>query len=126
MDETVDVFFVLYAPWCGHCSEMLPEWVQFAGEIATHEDATRDPATGIVTFSSGGRFLVAMMDAESNEATPQFSVVQYPTFYLATASLGGKLAPRQYQGERTAGSFKSFLMEHAETLKRAKKRRQRK
>lgn len=61
MNETKDVFVMLYAPWCGHSNDLAPIWM----ELAEHYNKTED-------------LLIAMYDETMNEVEG-ISIEEYPT-----------------------------------------------
>lgn len=72
------VLVEFYAPWCGHCQELAPEWAAAATALK-------------------GRVSVAKVDTTSHTSIGEkFSVVSYPTLFFFVD--GGHVA---YTGERT-------------------------
>lgn len=86
------VFLLLYAPWCGHCKSIHPEWEKFAGSV---KDIVR----------------VGAIDADKyRDVASQFGVKGFPTikFYKMGNKKGMK--PSDYQGARTAGAIQSAAL----------------
>ena len=75
-----------YAPWCGHCKQMLPVWER----LSEREDC-----------------LIAKVDATEQRAlAARFGVNGYPSIFHIEK--GGKKV-RQYASSRTLESFDRFL-----------------
>lgn len=84
-----------YAPWCGHCKDLAPEWKEVADLL-------------------NGKVNVAAIDATAHTSTAsQYEVKRYPTIVL--------LDPRElavyteYNGQRIAGGIVDWVsrqMEH--------------
>jgi len=82
------LFVEFYAPWCGHCKHLAPEYEKAATELK-------------------GRVPLAKVDADSATNKPlasRFEIQGFPTLKLFR---NGK--PTDYQGERSAEAIVSFL-----------------
>ena len=64
----VDVLLQIYAPWCGHCKKLEPEYLQLGARFADVESV-----------------VIAKMDGTRNEV-PGLEYDGFPTLYLFTAS----------------------------------------
>lgn len=81
-----------YAPWCGHCKTLAPEWAQVAGEMKL----TTPPVASL-----------AKVDATENEKLAQrFGVEGYPTIF--TFRHGVK---SEYDGPREAPGILQWIDE---------------
>ncbi|CAD7969888.1 unnamed protein product [Amoebophrya sp. A120] len=70
LDPKKDVFVEFYAPWCGHCKNLAPEWEALARKVRKF-----DP--------KGDKVIVAKMDATENESMEE--VTGFPTLVLYPA-----------------------------------------
>lgn len=85
-----DVFFLVYAPWCGFSRKVLPQWSNFARTV-------RADMRGLV---------VAKMDGSDNLIdTKEYKWKTFPTMVYFRA---GDKTPLEYEGERTVEGFMSF------------------
>jgi len=85
-----------YAPWCGHCKSLVPEYTLLG-------KAAADSST----------VLVGKVDAEKyNSLGSRFGVKGFPTIKYFPA---GSQTPSDYEGGRDAQSFIKFLNEKAGT-----------
>eukprot|EP01017_Pseudomicrothorax_dubius_P007214 TRINITY_DN121_c0_g2_i3.p1 TRINITY_DN121_c0_g2~~TRINITY_DN121_c0_g2_i3.p1 ORF type:complete len:487 (-),score=179.29 TRINITY_DN121_c0_g2_i3:185-1645(-) len=93
LDNDRDVLIEFYAPWCGHCKQLVPIYDALAKKVAH-----------IPTL------VIAKMDATANEVEG-VSVSGFPTikFYPARK----KSSPVDFNGERTEDGFIKFIKEHA-------------
>ena len=76
-----------YAPWCGHCKSLAPEWAQVA-----------------TLFKGVDSITIAKVDAsadENKDLAKEFDVKGFPTIKWFPAS---SLTPEDYSGGRTAGA----------------------
>lgn len=79
-----------YAPWCGHCKSLKPEWVKAAKNL-----------DGLVTVAA------VNADEEQNKALAgKYQVKGFPTIKVFI----GKKAPKDYQGARTAQAIVDFAL----------------
>eukprot|EP00002_Diphylleia_rotans_P039233 TRINITY_DN905_c0_g1_i1.p2 TRINITY_DN905_c0_g1~~TRINITY_DN905_c0_g1_i1.p2 ORF type:complete len:224 (+),score=48.48 TRINITY_DN905_c0_g1_i1:552-1223(+) len=94
--EPRDVFIKLYAPWCGHCKQMAPAWVQ----LAEH-------------YAESNNIVIAEMDASVNDLSgPEPRLSGYPTLRLYRAS--NKMVPVPYDGnKREFEDFVKFVERYA-------------
>lgn len=80
-----------YAPWCGHCKKLAPEYLQAAEQLA----------------SSNPNVKLAKVDCTTEqEVCSKFGVQGYPTLKFFTK---GSSEPMPYEGGRTAGEIVNWL-----------------
>lgn len=91
------VFVEFFAPWCGHCKSLAPEY-----EIA-----------GTAFKNLGSQVVIASVDADKHrELGQRFEVKGFPTLKWFPA---GSLTPEAYSGGRTAADIVAFVNEKAGT-----------
>lgn len=86
------VFVKFFAPWCGHCKKMAPDWEQLAG-----------------VYADSNTFEIAEMDCtvETNQEVCKAQGVKgFPT--LKAFPIGSDQS-EDYKGERTFEGFKAFV-----------------
>ena len=93
IDNDNDVFVEFYAPWCGHCKKLVPEWEKLATDLKD--------VSGLV---------IAKMDATANEVDG-VDIRGYPT--LKFYPRGKKSSPVDYDGNRDAEGFKAWIKENS-------------
>lgn len=77
-----------YAPWCGHCKRLTPEWDKAAKQL------------------EGTKIHIAAVDADQHrELGNRFNVQGFPTIKVFGAD---KLAPTDYEGPRQAAGIVRF------------------
>lgn len=92
-----DVVLQVYAPWCGHCKKLEPEYRTLAQKI--QNDGLSDLLT------------IAWIDGTANDSPVEsmdWSI--FPTIYFVKA---GNPAPILYEGERNAKAIWRYLKKHA-------------
>jgi len=78
-----------YAPWCGHCQRLEPEWNEAAAQLKE---------------KTGGKVKVAKVDCTENQGLAQrFGIQGFPTIKIFNA--GNKGSPEDYNAGRTASDI---------------------
>jgi protein disulfide-isomerase-like protein len=90
LDTTKDVFVEFYAPWCGHCKRLAPDYDKFAESFAGEEDV-----------------VIAKLDADKyGSFSSKYGVSGYPTLkFFPKSNKDGEA----YTGGRTPEDFVSFI-----------------
>merc|ERR1719195_1329180 len=104
-----DVLLEVYAPWCGHCKKLEPEYIKLAKKIRKEE------LTDLVT--------IAKIDGTANDS-PVDSIdwSGFPTIFFVKA---GTKEPILYEGERTAKGLWKYLKKHATKAQEIRERLER-
>jgi len=87
-----DVLLEIYAPWCGHCKKLAPEYDALAASFA--------PVSDKVT--------IAKIDATANDPSAAFPFTGFPTIFWKPK--GG--APVTYEGGRTLKDLQAYVLKH--------------
>ncbi|XP_021300734.1 protein disulfide isomerase-like 2-3 [Herrania umbratica] len=83
-----------FAPWCGHCKKLAPEWKKAANNLK-------------------GKVKLGHVDCDSEKSLmSRFNVQGFPTILAFGAD---KDSPIPYEGARTASAIESFALEQLET-----------
>jgi protein disulfide isomerase family A protein 3 len=97
-DESKDVLVEFYAPWCGHCKALKPEYAKAAKALAGTDS-----------------IVMAKLDATAHDVPKGFDVQGYPTILFVPAKAGA--VPEPYEGEREADAMVEWLKSNALSLK---------
>jgi protein disulfide-isomerase A6 len=89
--QSDDIWLVeFFAPWCGHCKALAPEWTKAAGELK-------------------GKVKLGTVDATVySKYAQQYGVKGYPTIKYFPA--GSKTQPEEFDGGRTASDIVQWAM----------------
>ncbi|KAG9018337.1 hypothetical protein FRB95_005485 [Tulasnella sp. JGI-2019a] len=91
MKEEQTSMVVFFAPWCGHCKNLTPEYIKAAQAL--------DPLVP---------FYAVDCDADENkQLCAEQGVKGFPT--LKSFPRGGKTPPHDFQGERKAGPIVNYM-----------------
>jgi protein disulfide-isomerase/protein disulfide-isomerase A1 len=104
-----DVMLEVYAPWCGHCKKLEPEYVKLAKKIKKEE------LTDLL--------MVAKIDGTTNDS-PVDSIEWsgFPSIFFVKA---GSNEPLTYDGERTAKGLWKYIKKHASKAQEIRERLER-
>lgn len=81
------VFIMFYAPWCGHCKQLHPEWEKFAKGV---KDVVR----------------IGAVNADAHrEIGGQFGIQGFPTIKYWKMGPKKGMKPLDYQGQRSAAAL---------------------
>ncbi|XP_029314163.1 protein disulfide-isomerase A4 [Cottoperca gobio] len=99
MDTQKDVLIEFYAPWCGHCKKLEPDYLALGKK-----------------YKGEKNLVIAKMDASANDVLNEnYKSSGFPTIYFAPSN--SKQSPIKFEGlDRTVEGFSSFLEKHATKL----------
>ena len=90
------VMVEFYAPWCGHCKNLAPEWASASKEL-------------------DGTVVLAAIDATVHEsAAGQFGIKGFPTIKVFPPGSTSPRDAQDYQGQRTSGAIVSYGLKMSE------------
>ena len=93
--QSAGVLVEYFAPWCGHCKRLAPEYEKLADAFAKKKD----------------RVVIAKVDADANrEIGRRIGLVGFPTIKYFPAH---SETPVDYKGERTAEALAQFVTEQS-------------
>ena len=82
-----------YAPWCGHCKKLLPEWVSAATQLR-------------------GTIKLAKIDATENQKMAQrYQIQGYPTIKIFAPGKGKEKTVEEYQGPRDTAGIVQYALD---------------
>uniref|UniRef100_A0A8C6UMD6 protein disulfide-isomerase n=1 Tax=Neogobius melanostomus TaxID=47308 RepID=A0A8C6UMD6_9GOBI len=99
MDTQKDVLIEFYAPWCGHCKKLEPDY-QALGK----------------KYKGEKNLVIAKMDTTANDVpNDSYKVEGFPTIYFAPSN--NKQNPVKFEGgDRTLEGFSKFIEKHSTKL----------
>ena len=103
IDGSSHALVEFFAPWCGHCKNLAPEWA-IVGDMYTKEEDD---------------MIIAAVDAtESKDTASNYEIKGYPTIKYFPK---GSTDPEEYDGGRTADTISSWINKKIGTTKIVKK-----
>jgi len=94
-DTSKDVLVEFYAPWCGHCKTLIPEYEKLG-----------------TTYQSVDDVVIAKIDLTANDLeNSHFEVKGFPTILLYKRDAKDK--PLQFQGTRDAKSISAWIRDNS-------------
>jgi protein disulfide-isomerase A6 len=104
LDSSKDVLVEFYAPWCGHCKRLAPDYEKVA-----------------TAFASEPGVVIAKIDADAHkEKAGKYGVTGFPT--IKFFGKNSKQDPVAYENARDVQSFVDFINEKAGTSRSAEGR----
>ncbi|XP_034717427.1 protein disulfide-isomerase A4 isoform X2 [Etheostoma cragini] len=99
MDTQKDVLIEFYAPWCGHCKKLEPDYLALGKK-----------------YKGEKNLVIAKMDSTSNDVPHEsYTTEGFPTIYFAPSN--SKQSPIKFEGgDRTVEALSKFLEKHATKL----------
>ncbi|XP_073686930.1 protein disulfide-isomerase A4 [Garra rufa] len=103
MDTKKDVLIEFYAPWCGHCKKLEPDYTALGKKYKNEKN-----------------LVIAKMDATANDVShDSYKVEGFPTIYFAPSN--SKQNPVKFEGgKRDVEEFSKFVEKHATKLSQKK------
>lgn len=103
LNEDKNILVEFYAPWCGHCKSLEPEW-KMAGE----------------TFTDADDITIAAFDATTDQALAgKYDIKGFPT--IKYFPKGKKDSPEDYDGGRSADTIVKWVNDKIGTSRKVKK-----
>jgi len=101
LDTSKDVLVEFYAPWCGHCKKLAPDYEKLA-----------------LAYANEPNVVIANLDADAHkDLASRYGVTGFPT--IKWFGKNSKQEPEKYEVGRDIPSFVSFINEKAGTRRSA-------
>eukprot|EP00761_Pharyngomonas_kirbyi_P011696 gb/GECH01011722.1/.p1 GENE.gb/GECH01011722.1/~~gb/GECH01011722.1/.p1 ORF type:complete len:363 (+),score=95.13 gb/GECH01011722.1/:1-1089(+) len=97
-DTNTHRFVEFFAPWCGHCKRLAPEWEKLATAFKTEDSV-----------------VVAKLDADKHrDLASAYGISGFPTLKFFPK---GKEEPEDFDGDRSLSSMVEYLNDKAQTFR---------
>ena len=97
LDKNNVNMILFYAPWCGHCKTLMPNWDRL------YEKYDKKQMNGKVIN-------IVKIDCDANvEIAKQYDIQGYPTIKLLSVNNEGALNLYDYDDERQLGKLEQFI-----------------
>ena len=97
LDKNNVNMILFYAPWCGHCKTLMPDWNRL------YEKYDKKQMNGKVIN-------IVKIDCDANEQiAKQYDIQGYPTIKLLSVNNEGALNLYDYDDERQLGKLEQFI-----------------
>ena len=97
LDKNNINMILFYAPWCGHCKTLMPDWDQL------YEKYNKKQMNGKVIN------IVKINCEENEQIAQQYDIQGYPTIKLLSVNNAGALNLFDYDDERQIGKLEQFI-----------------
>jgi len=101
MDRSTNLLVEFYAPWCGHCKSLAPEW-KIAGETFTENDDIK---------------IIAIDATQAPKLSDDYQIEGFPTIKFFPK---GSVEPEDYEGGRTADDIVKWVNDKIGTSRKLK------
>ena len=93
-DEKIKTFVLFYAPWCGHCKTVMPDF----DKLENDSEIKNLP------------IIIKKINCDTSpEIAEKHGIQGFPTLKLLNNDINDNTSVVEYEGERNFSSFKNFI-----------------
>ncbi|KAA3671201.1 protein disulfide-isomerase A6 [Paragonimus westermani] len=104
-------FVEFYAPWCGHCQKLVPEWKKVASALKVQFSLYF--SDNFLFVMKGVVEVAAVNTDEQPSLTSKYNIKSFPTILIFAKD---KVAPIPYTGARNALTITNEALQHVKRL----------